>query len=277
LLRALPPAVTDALRSTRLRYGPGDLSDSEYLPNGWPTERSAPAGWNHESVSATQLAAWMELVERVKPPHILSPVTGLDGLPSPSDRAAHNTLMVFGYVLGRAAVGRETVSMLDWGGGLGQYAVHARSLFPELKLDYHCRELPNMVRTGREVNPDATFYDDDAPALARAYDLVMASGSLQYIAGWQDTLAKLAGVANSFLYVTRVPILERSPSFVVLQRPRRRGYQTAYPGWFLNRHELLDATTRLGIRLEREFLIWESAAVKGAPEQADYRGFLFAR
>jgi hypothetical protein len=43
-----------------------------------------------------------------------------------------------------------------------------------------------------------------------------------------------------------------------------------------NRGEFLHATGVLGLTLVREFLIWERSAVIGAPEQADYRGFLFA-
>ena len=64
-------------------------------------------------------------------------------------------------------------------------------------------------------------------------------------------------------------------SFVVVQRPYVHGYDTEYPGWFLNRAEFLAAADGLGMRLVREFLIQERPFVPDAPEQADYRGFLF--
>jgi hypothetical protein len=61
----------------------------------------------------------------------------------------------------------------------------------------------------------------------------------------------------------------------VVQRPREYGYETEYPGWFINRRELLDAAAEAGLEHRREFLIMERPVVPGAPEQCEYRGFLF--
>jgi putative methyltransferase (TIGR04325 family) len=167
--------------------------------------------------------------------------------------------------------------MLDWGGGLGAYYVYSRALLPELDLDYHCRELPLLVEGGRLVLPEATFYTDDESALARSYDLVMASSSMHYVRDWRATLKDLAGATDRYLYVTRMPVVAHVPSYVVLQRPDRHGYHTEYVGWFINRDEFLGAATDLGLNLVREFLIWECPDVPNAPEAADYRGFLFAK
>jgi hypothetical protein len=35
---------------------------------------------------------------------------------------AHNFVMTFGYVLARTAQSQKRVSVLDWGGGVGQYS-----------------------------------------------------------------------------------------------------------------------------------------------------------
>ncbi len=80
---------------------------------------------------------------------------------------------------------------------------------------------------------------------------------------------------DRYLYVTRQPFVETAGSFVVVQRPYRYGYMTEYPGWFLNRGEFLAETRALGLTLVREFLVAERPMVPGAPEQAEYRGFLF--
>jgi putative methyltransferase (TIGR04325 family) len=166
--------------------------------------------------------------------------------------------------------------MLDWGGGIGHYAIYARALLPEVALDYHCRDLPRFAAAAKDVLPEAAFHDADETALARTYDLVLASSSLHYSRDWRAALAKLAAVAAPYLYVTRQPFVETAASFVVVQRPYRYGYMTEYPGWFLNRAEFLGETRALGLQLLREFLIAERPVVRGAPEQADYRGFLFA-
>ena len=223
----------------------------------------------------TQLARWPAFVRSVEgsaPFGLSNEAAG----PGESDYQIHNTVMSFGYVLARAARGRGQLAMLDWGGGLGHYAVLARALLPEIELDYHCRDLPLLTRGGRDVLPEATFHDTDDSAFARSYDLVLASSSLHYAQDWRGLLARLVSVTGDYLYVTRQPFVPTAPSFVVVQRAHRNGYLTEYPGWFLNRNEFLDVARTLGLELRREFLIAERPVVPRAPEAADYRGFLFA-
>ncbi len=66
--------------------------------------------------------------------------------------------------------------------GLGHYGEIARAVLP-VEVDYHCREVPATVAVARELGIDGRFVSDDAWA-DRSYDLVMASGSLQYAEDW---------------------------------------------------------------------------------------------
>lgn len=274
-VRLLPPIVADAVRRVMRGRREGDATEWEYLPGGWPEGDPGIRGWNAESVLRTQLDRWPRFTASVAG-------TGPIGLsheaadPDPADYGTHNTVMSFAYVLARAAQGRSRISVLDWGGGIGHYYAYGRALLPEVALDYHCRDLPLLVDGGRSILPDAVFHSTDETALSRTYDLVMASSSLHYARDWRGTLAKLASVAGSYVYVTRQPFVEEAPSFVVVQRPSRHGYLTEYPGWFLNRDEFLAEARGLGLSLLREFLIAERPVVPKAPAQADYRGFLFA-
>jgi len=275
-VRILPPVVTDLVRAVRRRGRSDGESEWQYLPEGWP-DRNEGAGWEHETVAATQARSWEALRQRVATPAPVTGTSGAGGVPEPGDYALHNTLMVFAYVFGLAALGTKRLRMLDWGCGVGQYRTLANALFPSIELEYHCLELAHLARQGRMLHADATFHADEGPAFARTYDLVMASGSLQYVPDWRAELRKIAAVCERYLYVTRLPMIERAPSFVVLQTPRRVGYETAYPGWLLNRGEFLGEAGSHDLRLVREFLIWERPSVPDAPEQADYRGFLFSR
>ncbi len=270
----LPPVVTSAYRHIWRRSREEAPPDWEYLPGGWPEPSIASPGWNSESVAETQLERWPAFVRSLatSTPFGLSNESA-GGSP---DYGVHNTVMSFGYVLARAAQGRKRLSMLDWGGGIGHYCVYAKALLPDLQLDYHCRDLPNLVAGGRTVLPEATFYVDEDEALAMRYDLVVASSSLHYSRDWRPLLARLATATSGYLYVTRQPFVKHADSFVVVQRPHRFGYQTEYPGWFLNRDEFLGAAGESGLNLEREFLIWEIPSVPNAPEAAHYGGFLFS-
>jgi putative methyltransferase (TIGR04325 family) len=232
-------------------------------------------GWDAESVVSTQLARWRAFVRSVEGSSPLGLSNEAAG-PTDRDYGTHNTVMSFAYVLARAAQGLSRVSLLDWGGGIGHYCIYAKALLPGVPVEYHCRDLSLLVTGGREVLPEATFHETDETALARKYDLVLASSSLHYSRDWRETFAKLASVADRYLYVTRQPFVRAARSFVVVQRPYRYGYMTEYPGWFLNREEFLAEAASLGLKLQREFLIAEQPVVPRAPEQASYRGFLFA-
>jgi putative methyltransferase (TIGR04325 family) len=274
-VRWLPPIVADAVRSVMRGRWSGDPTEWEYSSSGWPDGDPSIRGWNDQSVVRTQLDRWPAFAASVAG-------TGPLGLsheaasPGPTDYGTHNTVMSFAYVLARAAQDRSRISMLDWGGGIGHYYAYGRALLPDVGLDYHCRDLPLLADGGRSIHPDGVFHSTDETALSRSYDLVMASSSLQYAHDWRGTLAKLVAVAGRYVYVTRQPFVAEGPSFVVVQRPSRYGYLTAYPGWFLNRDEFLAEARGLGLGLIREFLIAERPLVPKAPTQADYRGFLFS-
>jgi len=271
----LPPVLPSAYRRVRARIQGVGPAEWEYLPDGWPEESQAVRGWNSQSVLDAQLASWDDFVKAQRSTAPVGFSRGPDGAGVFND-AQHNTVMSFAYALARASSGRQRLSMLDWGGGVGPYCVYASALLPDLDVDYHCRELPLLAEGGRRLLPEATFYADEESALARRYDFVMASSSLHYSRDWRATLKQLAAVTDGYLYVTRLPIVDHAGSYVVLQRPYRYGYLTEYPGWFINRDEFLGAATDSGLALLKEFLIAERPVVPNAPEAANYRGFLFA-
>lgn len=194
-----------------------------------------------------------------------------------NDYAAHNTIMCYAYVLTLAARGKKTISLLDWGGGIGHYYLISRALLPDMGIEYHCKDVPILCEYGRTLFAKANFYEGDT-CLERTYDLVLVSASLQYVETWCSTLRDLTSVTGEFLYVTRLPIVHRVKSFVALQRSYKYGYNTEYLGWFLNREEFLNCLLGTGkMKLVREFLIAERPLVHEAPEQGEYRGFLFRR
>ena len=253
---------------------PAAPPEFEAVPEGWARP---VAGWDGGTVAEAYVAKWPEWVaalEGTAPVGVYHEAHAGEHL-ARDDMAAHNMLVSFAYVLARAAHGRDRVSVLDWGGGLGHYAVVARAVLPEAELDWHCREVGSVARAGATVNPEVTFHDDDT-CLDRTYDLVLASSSLQYEPDWKALLRRLAGATAGLLLVTRLPVALESPSFVILQRADAYGYATEYLGWVVSREELLAEASAAGLVLDRELLVdaWLSAA--GAPEDPiGHRGFLF--
>ena len=293
-----PPILWHLLKSAkdRLRAGPEEPPPErepepapaepeappewEYVPEGWARQRDPTVkGWDVEAVAEANRAKWPAYVAALQgaaPLAVYHEAVAGDGV-DVYDHSAHNMLVSYAYVLALAAHGRDRVSVLDWGGGVGHYAVLSRAALPDgVELDYHCKDVPKLAAAGRELVPDATFHDDDS-CLDRRYDLVLVSGALQYSEDWARDLARLGRAAERYLYVTRLPVALRSDSFVVLQRAYAYGYDTEYLGWVISRDALLREAEAAGLRHVREFLLqaWFSAA--GAPEDpVEHRGFLFA-
>ena len=253
------------------------LPEWEFVPEGW-ARSGKTRGWRAEEVARAYREKWPQFLEAVEGPGPLGinhevPV----GTPIPrDDPLAQNAVLAWAYVLARVRDDAARTSVLDWGGALGHHYMLARKLFPELELDYHCRELPAVCAEGRRVLADVTFHDDDR-CLGGRYDVVLASGSLQFEEDWLSRLEDLAGATRDSLFLTRVPVACRHPSFVVLQRAYRYGYGTEYLGWALSREEMLNAAGAFGLALVREFALLPPLSVDGAPDTVTHLGFLFSR
>ena len=195
-------------------------------------------------------------------------------LSTTTDPIFHNIMMSYGYALGLASRLKTSISLLDWGGGIGHYYLISRALIPDLKIDYHCKDVPVLAEYGRELFPEAHFYVDNS-CLGRQYDFVLASTSLHYSQDWSATLRGLIQSTGGYLFITQLPIVHKSSSFVMVQRPYEYGYDTEYLGWCLNRQEFLDCAQAAGVKLVREFIVGYQPQIRDAPEQCEYRGYLF--
>lgn len=278
----LPPAGYAGLRELRRRARRAPR-EWEYVPQGWHALQtdSRLKGWNEASVAERYQSRWSAYRAALESTLPLSLTS--EHIPGPAlarapygevDVLLHNTVMSYAYALARSARGRQGVSLLDWGGGVGHYALLSRALFPELRIDYHCRDVPATIAVGRQLLPQATFYDDDA-CFTRKYDLALASASLHYAQDWQAVLGRLAAASSGYVFVTQLPVVHRTPPFVFVQRAYQYGYHTEYLGWCLRREELLEVAAGHGLRLAREFVTGFKPPVHRAPEPPEYRAFLF--
>jgi putative methyltransferase (TIGR04325 family) len=249
-------------------------SEWSYVGGEWPDD--AADDWLDPSTADAQRKHWAHLVEATAG----SGPLGVSHFPwrttrdEPSDQ---NIMMSFGYVLALTARGRNRVSVLDWGGGLGHYRLYAKALLPMVDVDYHCFEMAPMSTAGAAVQPSAHFVDDESELRGRRFDLVLSSSSLHYARDWPATLKVLANATEHYLYIARLQTIAASDSFVVKQTPRAHGYTGTYPSWFINRAELLRRARECGLGLDREFVFDEKLRVPGAPEEGRSWGFLLRR
>jgi putative methyltransferase (TIGR04325 family) len=247
----------------------------DYIPEGWAYADSHPEvkGWNVLDVLEVYKRKWPKFVAMVQETGPLG-VAHESDLTTNEDIKNHNTIITFAYVLALAAHKRDALSMLDWGGGIGHYCLLAQTLLRDVKIDYHCKDVPLLAEYGRQLFPEQHFYADES-CLECTYDFVMASTSMHYSEEWQTLLQRLTGATRDYLYIANLPIVQRVPSFVFLQRPYHYGYNTEYLAWCLNRTEFLRTAELAGLTLAREFIYGHEPFIRGAPEQNVYRGYLF--
>lgn len=257
--------------------GAGDSPPEwEYVPEGWAGWHGAGEGWDVQNVARMYAERWPAFIDRLRGP---GPVGALhvvqvgQGMHPREEVNSHNIAMVLAYVLALSARGSDALSVLDWGGAVGHYHALARVLAPDVELDYHIKELAAVCQEGRTLSPEVTFHESDG-CLERSYDLVLASGAIQYVQDWPELLARLAAATDRHLLILKVPVTDAS-SFVVLQRAYAYGYETQFLGWVLNRAEIQMAAQRAGLELVREFFLAQPLDIANAPGTIHHAGFLF--
>jgi putative methyltransferase (TIGR04325 family) len=258
----VPPMLWSVGRDLKRRLLRPD-DEYAYAPDGWDTP--LPRGVRNEDYWNAFIAydraaceALMARVTRGEPPLI-----------GAEYEWKHVT---FAYALALSADAKDSITVLDYGGSLGDYFWHAKALLPRINLEYHCKELPAIAEVGRQINPAVIWHTDDS-CLRRVHDLVMFSSSLEYVNNWQHVLRDAADSARRCLFLSDVPTVRNVPAFVATER---RGPVTNLH-WQLNGNEVVDTVEAAGLRLLREFAMGPYPRIANAPEQPTSVGWLFRR
>jgi putative methyltransferase (TIGR04325 family) len=270
-----PPLLLEGIRRLRGRNATALL---EYAPQGWHTSLDGDRnqGWNVETIVAVEKEKWASFCHNLEGPKPLGFSHEDPDLSIIRSTYFHNIHITYAYVLALAARNKQRISMLDWGGGLGHYYLLGRGVLPEVEIDFHCREVPLMCEQGKELCPEVHFHPDDT-CLEKDYNLVMINGSLGYFPDWQNLLARLCGAAEDYLFLTRVLVVEHSPTFVARQHTDVYNYNSEMLTQVFNRNEVLQVVARTGLQLVREFVVGPGPTVAGAAEPCLDCGWLFKR
>jgi len=201
----IPPIFIQLARRLRLfqmiHLTKRPLIEWEYIPEGWAyaQNHSEVKGWNVQDILETYKQKWPKFVDMVQGTGPLG-ISHESTLPSNEDIYSHNTIMSFAYAITLAARKQESLSMFDWGGGIGHYFVLTQSLLPDMKIEYHCKDVPVLVKYGKQLFPEQHFYTDES-CFKRTYNFVMASGSMHFAEDWRGLLASLTNATKGYIYI----------------------------------------------------------------------------
>jgi putative methyltransferase (TIGR04325 family) len=266
-----PPIVLKAFSYLKPRSAPDHVL--EYAPDAWdikPPADAAMSGWSSGNVAETERAKWDTFCRNLEGAGPLGFAHEHPDLTVTRHVPFHNVHMTYAYVLALTARRKEAISVLDYGGALGHYYQIARAVVPDVKIEFHCKEVPSLAALGQQLNPEIHWHVDDS-CLNRSYDLVMMNGSLQYMRDWQTTIARVSAAANEYFFLTRVPVVEHHPSFPA----RQRIYDTEMVHLQFNQDELLRVAAGAGLKLLREVVVGDRPYIHNAPEQCELRGWIF--
>lgn len=266
LLKLFVPPIVPAVMN---KFRPVERA---YAGTAWPEHR--PSSWDDISSEEVMRRNWPLVSKRIAG---IEDLTMLPYRSGERDLTAHNMLMTFLYVLARASRGTDRLSVLDWGGMLGHYALVARRMLPEVTFDYLVKEQPSNCRLGRELNPAVAFSESDDECFARRYDVVMANGAVHYVEDWRAVVARLAASSTAWLMINCLPVVYSVPGFVVVQRLRGAGFGGDFYSHAINHDDFVQEVERHGLVLERELMSWGPVHYRGAPEHPVGAGFLFRR
>lgn len=219
------------------------LPDLEYVPEKWSR---TVRGWDTSDTAAYYKAEWAGL-----------------------DTAAPFGPRVTAYACSflHASHQKSSMSILDWGGGIGSFLRYSQAIRPDLAIDYHCKEVPAVAEYGRTLLPEAHFHVDDS-CLDSRYDFAVAQGSISSSQDWSTLFVRLARCSDYFyLYL---PITQAA-SHVVLQR----AHQTEFLKWILNEAEFMTVAASCSLSLVRSFKFDTITHVLNSPGPHEPRGYLF--
>jgi putative methyltransferase (TIGR04325 family) len=260
----LPPVITHVLRRIRLAIMPESIGLT-FAPEAWKTRLPVPSEFAKnafvENEKAQWHATWQPFFSRLERGGL---ATHIPDAPLPLQIEDHNSWVTYAYVLQFAARGRSRLKILDYGGNLGYFYWVGKALLPDVALEYHCKDLPEIVREGRALTPQVIWHTDDS-CLNQQYDLLIFSAVLQYIEEWEKLLGRAAGTAQ-YIYIAQTPTVERVDSYVAVQR--LAGFTMLHQQ--INKTKLHKAFAAAKLHVVREFVDCDHYLIYDAPEQPRY-------
>jgi putative methyltransferase (TIGR04325 family) len=180
------------------------------------------------------------------------------------------------FWLARAGGGKFRV--FDFGGNVGNLYYSYRPYLEELgPVEWTVFDLPSIVDRGREIAAQRRAHGLRFATSAKEFSssqVLLVSGALHY---WPATISEFIeqfGVQPEQVIINRIPVQDRSPSFVTVQRTQ----SCAFPCLVRNESEMIAEFLALGYRL---LDTWQAPELRlGLPlfperQVAHYSGFYF--
>lgn len=154
---------------------------------------------------------------------------------------------VLPVVIAMAAEGRDSLRVLDFGGGIGNGFIPLVTdvISPE-RVEFVIVDNERLCQTGSELftGSPAPVFRTDLPDESERFDLIHAGSVLPYVSGWKELLARLLAHRPHYLLLSDL-LAGSNPSFATIQN----SFGDTIPHWFLNLEEVIATVENLGWKL----------------------------
>jgi putative methyltransferase (TIGR04325 family) len=167
------------------------------------------------------------------------------------------------FLEGVASGNKNTIRVLDVGGGLGQYFYLLEKLAPSIQFEWVILETTALCELAKSVAPPKKNIKwisslDDAQEI---FDIALLSSVIQYVESPFKLLDDLIQVAK-FLIVNRLPLTSSRNEKICIQRPGFRESKGSYPVHILNEEKVIAYFGARGKILCRWFVPQDVAVVR---------------
>ena len=182
-------------------------------------------------------------------------------------------------LLWAAAKNGGKLHVLDFGGSLGSsYFQNIKFLSHLTQLSWSVVEQPSFVAAGKKhiENEVLKFYESvDEAVNAVSPDLILISGSLQYIKDIGGLLAKVNSISASVLLIDRTPVSNNSEHLICVQQVSAEIYDAKHPIWVLSKEKLFGQL--FNWQLISSFPAIDGPVKLGSGKKFEFTGLLFER
>jgi putative methyltransferase (TIGR04325 family) len=146
--------------------------------------------------------------------------------------------------------------LLDFGCGNGHYQLILSACSYTATWDYVGVDArPDFVQFCRQTYPTTSFEtvteDSVFPFTDSAFDIVLASGVMQYIEHTEGTLAELCRISREYVLISRLPTWKYHAPQMAVQRLRGAFGEEHYPIHVFNRAMMEDRFAQVGLSVIR--------------------------
>lgn len=186
------------------------------------------------------------------------------------------TMQTLAAVLSTFGTAPRALHILDFGGAMGtHYYALAPLLEKRFQLKWTVCETPATARAAAaEFQTDELQFVDSLERVSGRPDLVLCSGSLQYVEDPAESLGRLLALSDVFL-MNRTAIVARESDKVMVQTVNTDVYQARFAAWFLSEPRLLGRLAASGFATKLRWLADDVVVFEG--RSLPYQGLLATR